>query len=158
MLSSSDWAVSNNGEKFSKTKGNAKNVSYYIDNYGSNGIRYWSLVGTLGEDTKVDENMMRMGYKIRNKFDNAKKFVKYQIEHNYIGQNENIISEYKLIKEEIIKEMENLNYDKALKLIYDFLFNKFCGEYIESSKKESISTSLQSILIDFEPLFNVFFD
>lgn len=151
-------AVSNNGEKFSKTKGNAKDVTYYIDNYDSNGIRYWSLVGTLGEDTKVDENMMKMGYKIRNKFDNAKKFVKYQIEHNYIGENENIILEYKSIKEEIIKEMENLNYDKALKLIYDFLFNKFCGEYIESSKKESISTSLQSILIDFESLFNVFFD
>jgi valyl-tRNA synthetase len=40
MILITGHAISNSGEKFSKTKGNAKDVSYYIDNYGSNGIRY----------------------------------------------------------------------------------------------------------------------
>ena len=151
-------AISNNGEKFSKTKGNAKDVSYYIDNYGANGIRYWSLKSTIGEDTLVDESIMKMGFRIRNKFENAKKFIVYQKQNNYIGENEDYYNKYLDIKNDILLEMDNLNYDKGISLIYDFLWKTFCDVWIEESKKQSICLTLEKILIDFEPLFSIFFE
>lgn len=151
-------AISNSGEKFSKTKGNAKDVYYYINNFGANGIRYWSLRGTVGEDTIVDEKMMKMGYRIRNKFENAKKFIEYQKDNNYIGEDDRYFKEYLIVKHEIINEMINLNYDKSVNLVYDLLWKKICDIWIEESKKNSIVLTLEKILNDFEPLFSIFFD
>jgi valyl-tRNA synthetase len=151
-------AISNNGEKFSKTKGNAKDVSYYIDNFGANGIRFWSLRGTLGEDTIVDEKMMKMGFRIRNKFENALNFINFQKENNFIGEDDVYYSKYLIIKEEILREMEIMNYDKSIQLIYDFLWKTYCDVWIENSKKKSIVLTLEKILNDFEPLFSIFFE
>ena len=151
-------AISNDGDKFSKTKGNSKDVKYYIDKFGENGIRYWSLKNSIGNDTIVDEEMMKMGWKIKNKFENAKKFIQYQIDNNFHGENEEYYLKYIEVKDEIIKEMNCLNYDKSINLIYEFLWKTFCDKWIEQSKKESICFTLNKIIIDFQPLFSVFFN
>jgi valyl-tRNA synthetase len=40
---------------------------------------------TLGNDIKIDANLMKMGWRIQNKFENAKKFIQIQIDNGWIG-------------------------------------------------------------------------
>jgi hypothetical protein len=64
---------------------------------------------------------MKMGFRIRNKFENARKFINYQKENNFIGEDDSYNVKYLAIKDEILREMELLNYDKSIQLVYDFL-------------------------------------
>jgi valyl-tRNA synthetase len=102
--------------------------------------------------------MMKMGFRIRNKFENALNFINFQKENNFIGEDDVYYSKYLIIKEEILREMEIMNYDKSIQLIYDFLWKTYCDVWIENSKKKSIVLTLEKILNDFEPLFSIFFE
>lgn len=85
----------------------------YLTKYGIVGIRYWSIANALGTDTKIDEEKMKMGWKISNKIKNAKKFIDMQIQNNWIGQCDMYYTEWILEKEKILKCFEDFEIDNA---------------------------------------------
>ena len=150
-------ALDGKGDKFSKSSGNSTPAKPLLDKYGISGIRHWSTSNTLGTDTKIDESTMKMGWRINNKFENAKKFINMQIANNWIGESERLFEEWLNHKEAILLAFESFEFDKANDLIYKFLWNIFCDNWIEMSKKESISLTLERIIEDFEPIFRIIY-
>ena len=145
------------GDKFSKSSGNATDSRPLIDKYEARGIRHWSISTNLGIDTKIDESRMKMGWRIYNKFQNAKKFIHIQISNGWIGDDEELFNEWLKYKYSILKSFDEYNFTLASELIYEFLWNIFCDKWIENSKKEPISNTLDKILKEFEPIFNIIY-
>lgn len=144
-----------NGDKYSKSSGNATDPIPIIDKFKPSGLRWWSTGTTLGNDIKIDENSMKMGWRIQNKFENAKKFIQMQIDNGWIGENPDLIHAYEKRKYEILKDFEDLNIDKASDKIYKFFWNEFCDKWIEDSKKKSTSLTLNYIINDFESILKI---
>lgn len=145
------------GDKFSKSSGNATNPIPLIEKYGSSGIRHWSTSNSLGLDTKIDENKMKMGWKMKNKFLNARKFLEMQISNNWIGRDDIIYQEWIEFKTKILDAFNDMNLSLANEIIYKFFWNNFCDIWIENSKMDSISLTLIDILNEFEPIFNIIY-
>ena len=145
------------GGKLSKSLGNATAPKPLIDKYNKSGIRHWASSNSLGNDIQIDENEMKMGWRISNKFINAKKFIDMQINNNWIGEDESLYTEWLKDKELILEAFENFELDLANNLMYKFLWNKFCDIWIENSKKQAISLTLKRIIIDFEPIFSIIY-
>lgn len=143
------------GNKFSKSSGNATDPKPLIDKYKTCGIRWWASSITLGNNIKIDEIKMKMGWKIENKFINAKKFIKMQIDNDWIGEDEKLLEIYHQRKSEILNHFESFEIDKASEKIYRFFWNEFCDEWIENSKKEPTSITLDHIINDFEAILKV---
>lgn len=145
------------GNKESKSLGNATPPKPLIDKYHANGIRHWSISNNLGTDTQIDEAKMKMGWRISNKFINAKKFIQMQIDNNWIGQDDDLIKIWEDYKSQILKAFDNMELNLASELIYKFFWNILCDEWIENSKKESISLTLKYIMENLEPIFNIIY-
>jgi valyl-tRNA synthetase len=143
-----------NGDKFSKSSGNATPPKPLIDKYGISGIRYWAFSSTLGTDTKIDENKMKIGWRIINKLKNAEKFINMQIENNWIGEKEEYYSKWLEKKNMIFEYLEEYEIDKANGALYEFFWDTFCSTWIEESKKESISLTLIKILNEIKGIIN----
>lgn len=143
-----------NGDKFSKSSGNATPPKPLIDKYGISGIRYWAFSSTLGTDTKIDENKMKIGWRIINKLKNAEKFINMQIENNWIGEKEEYYSKWLEQKNMIFEYLEEYEIDKANGALYEFFWDTFCSTWIEESKKESISLTLIKILNEIKGIIN----
>lgn len=94
--------IDNQGNKLSKSLGNTTNPLLIIDRYGINGIRHWASSNTLGKDIQLDEEELKKGWRIANKFINAKKFVSFQIENQYIGEDDSLFEVYLNYKKDIL--------------------------------------------------------
>ena len=145
------------GDKFSKSSCNATSPKPLIDKYGISGIRHWTSSNLLGNDIKIDEDRMKMGWRIKNKFHNAKKFINMQIEKGWIGEDNELFNQWYEYKDNILKAFSMFELDKANGLIYEFLWNIMCDKWIENSKSNSISITLNKIMEDFEPIFNIIY-
>ena len=145
------------GDKFSKSTGNATPIAPILNKYGIEGIRYWALSNTLGTDTKIDEEKMKMGWKILNKIKNAEKFIDMQIQNNWIGEKNEYYDIWLSNKASILNYLDCYEIDKASDLLYDFFWNTFCSAWIEESKKESISITLERILDEIKPIIKFFY-
>ena len=144
-----------NGDKFSKSSGNATDPNPLITKYKPYGIRWWSCGTTLGNNIKIDEIRMKMGWRIENKFINARKFIQMQIDNEWIGEDDSLIEIYNKRKKSILEHFENFEIDKAADEIYSFFWNEFCDKWIEESKKKSTSLTLKHIINDFEPILKI---
>jgi len=143
------------GDKYSKSSGNATSPKPLLDRYSKSGIRYWASSNTLGNDIKIDESKMKMGWRIENKLNNAQKFIDMQTENGWIGENSDIFEEYLSYKKFILNQLDNFELDKASDEMYTFFWDIFCSKWIEESKKSSISITLNKILEDFRPIIDI---
>ena len=72
----SGFVVDPNRKKLSKSKGNAAVVpTDILDEFGSDGVRYWAGAARLGVDTTFDTNVMREGKRLVTKLRNAARLV-----------------------------------------------------------------------------------
>ena len=149
--------IDGSGDKFSKSSGNATSPIPIIQKYGISGMRYWSFCNSLGTDTKIDEEKMKMGWRISNKLKNAEKFINIQISNNWIGDKEEYYNEWINIKSDIFKYLDNYQIDKSNDLLYKFFWDKFCSEWIEESKKDPISITLKTIMEEIKDIMTFFY-
>ncbi|MFZ2911518.1 MAG: class I tRNA ligase family protein, partial [Candidatus Absconditicoccaceae bacterium] len=76
----SGFLLAAKGEKFAKSKGNAKfDPESLIETRGADAVRYWALGLQLGKDAFFDENDLKNGQKLITKLWNAFQFVKMQL-------------------------------------------------------------------------------
>ena len=62
-------------KKMSKSLGNAETPLPLIEQYGADSLRYWAGCARLGVDTKMDEQVFKVGKRLVTKIFNAGKFV-----------------------------------------------------------------------------------
>ncbi|MEK6828555.1 MAG: class I tRNA ligase family protein [Nanoarchaeota archaeon] len=150
-------ATDNKGEKLSKSEGNFLNPYYYINNFGGEGIRYWSAQNQIGTDTMIDETIMANSKKLMIKWKNAKKFIAFQESKGWIGEDGIKEIEWEKEREKIDSYFEDSDWPKAFHTLNDFFWKRFCDTFIEESKKQSCSESLKRILNGMINYWEIFF-
>ena len=146
-----------NGDKFSKSSGSATLPKPLLDRYKPSGLRYWASSNTLGTDTRIDEDKMKMGWRIENKLINAQKFIDMQISKGWIGEKPELMDEYLSYRKSILNHFDEFELDKASDELYYFFWDIFCSKWIEESKKESTCLTLNKILFDLKSIFKIIF-
>ncbi|MBX9569731.1 MAG: valine--tRNA ligase [Candidatus Obscuribacterales bacterium] len=136
----SGWVLDPDRKKMSKSKGNVLTPMHLLDQYGADGVRYWSASARLGTDTAFDENVLKIGKRLVTKIFNAGKFV-----YGLAGEEHSITRELDLgflqrLKRTVAKanqHFENFDYGLALSEAEKFFWNDFTDEYIEMAKQRA---------------------
>lgn len=151
------------GRKMSKSLGNGVDPIEMIDKYGTDSIRFSLLWGTtLGSDIKFSEDKIATDRVFINKLWNAARFVLLnaeKIEFKKIDQikltsaDQWILYKWNELVKNVIKNMDKFNINRALKYMYEFIWNDFCDWYIELAKPklygadEAEKTGAMSVLM-----------
>ncbi|HTM32879.1 MAG TPA: valine--tRNA ligase [Vicinamibacterales bacterium] len=123
-------------KKMSKSKGNVVTPLGLLQEYGSDGVRYWAARGGPGVDTAFDVGQMKIGRKLAMKLLNVSKFVlageQADGEITETLDRGMLMSLAELV-DETTRELEQYDYAKALQRVESF-FWAFCDNYIEAVK------------------------
>lgn len=150
-------ALDKNGDKIAKSKGNFTTTDYYLNEFGAEGIRYWAAQNQIGNDTLIDDEIMRNCKKLIIKIKNAGKFIEFQKSKGWTGYDNSKELEWTNKKNEIENHFENSEWPKAFEELFNFFWKRFCDIFIEESKKNSCSLSLEKILNEMIIYFEIFF-
>ncbi|VVB78551.1 Methionine--tRNA ligase [uncultured archaeon] len=123
-----------NGQKMSKSLGNAISPTYLAEKYGADSLRYFIIRNIpFGEDGDFSESTLveRHNNELANKLGNLVSRVLALAEKNGIEKSQNKLLK-KLKLKEIKGRMETYELDRALSEIFTFIDN--CNEYVQEKK------------------------
>jgi len=123
-----------NGQKISKSLGNAISPKILVEKYGADAVRYFCLRHfPFGEDGDFSEEALiaRHNNELANKLGNLISRVAGLIEKNGVTKCDNKLIK-KLKVKDIEKSVKNYKFDKALNDIFAFI--DVCNEYVQSKK------------------------
>ena len=143
------------GRKMSKSLGNGVEPSEMIEKYGADALRYYLTTNSAaGMDLRFDEDKMSSTWNFINKLWNASRFVLMNIEDLKKENLENLKLEDKWILtrlnntiKEVEKHMNKYDFNLAGATLYNFIWEDFCDNYIELSKKDLNDTTTKTILL-----------
>jgi valyl-tRNA synthetase len=123
-------------KKMSKSKGNVVTPLGLLQEYGSDGVRYWAARGGPGVDTAFDVGQMKIGRKLAMKVLNVSKFIlagepadgplTEPLDHGMLLALGDVVRE-------ATSELEQYDYARALQRIEAFFWS-FCDNYVEAAK------------------------
>jgi valyl-tRNA synthetase len=132
----SGWVLDPDRKKMSKSKGNVVTPLGLLQEYGSDGVRYWAARGGPGVDTAFDVGQMKIGRKLAMKLLNVSKFVlageqpagavTEPLDRGMLQNLANLV-------DEATAELEQYEYARALAKIESFFWD-FCDNYVEAAK------------------------
>jgi valyl-tRNA synthetase len=133
----SGWILDPDRKKMSKSKGNVVTPLALLQEYGSDGVRYWAARGGPGVDTAFDIGQMKIGRRLAMKLLNAAKFaltggaasgeVTSELDRG-------MLTELAALVGEVTEAFEDYEYTRALDRTEAF-FWKFCDDYLELVKQ-----------------------
>ncbi|MGH9204034.1 MAG: class I tRNA ligase family protein, partial [Vicinamibacterales bacterium] len=132
----SGWVLDPDRKKMSKSKGNVVTPLGLLQEYGSDGVRYWAARGGPGVDTAFDVGQMKIGRKLAIKVLNVAKFVLAgdAIEGPVTeALDRGMLINLAHVVEEVTAELDQYEYAKALAKTESFFWD-FCDNYVEAAK------------------------
>lgn len=144
----SGWILDPDRKKMSKSVGNVVTPHHLLEDYSSDGVRYWASRARLGADTAFDEGVLKIGKRLCTKLFNASRFVLSQLERveaDIDALGVDLITEevdrdfFSRLKKTAIdagKAFEKFDYAQALE-VSEKQFWAFCNDYLELVKKRS---------------------
>lgn len=147
------------GEKISKSKGNVINPIEMANKYGADALRMGLIWGTLLEnDVSLSEDNIRGQRNFSNKIWNVARFIfmekpsragGYKKAPSLKDENDTkIVRELKNTSKKVTLLLNKYRLNEAAEVLYDFFWNKFANEYLESTKSRRLEaqSTLEYIL------------
>ncbi len=145
------------GRKMSKSLGNGVDPMDVIDEYGADSLRFFLTTNTApGTDLRYDEEKVKSTWNFINKLWNASRYVLMNLEgmktSGYDYQNLSKADKWILtLKNNLIKDvtknMDGYDFHNVGNMLYKFIWEDFCDNYIELSKANMNDTT-KSVLLD----------
>ena len=142
------------GRKMSKSLGNGVDPMDVIEEYGCDSLRYFLSTSTSnGQDLRYDEEKIKSTWNFINKLWNASRYTLMNIEDlkeldltNLNTHDKWILTKYNMTIKEVTKFMEKYEFNNVASILYSFIWDDFCDNYIEMSKFSNTDVSTKSTL------------
>ncbi len=143
------------GRKMSKSLGNGVDPMDMIEKYGADALRYYLTTTTApGMDLRFDEERLKSTWNFINKLWNASRFVLMNIEsvkeiklENLNDADKWILTKLNHTIKDVTKYMEKFEFNNVNAIIYSFIWNDFCDNYIEMAKFSIDEDNTKSTLL-----------
>jgi len=146
------------GRKMSKSLGNGVDPMDVIEEYGADALRFYLATSTAqGTDLRYDPEKVRSTWNFINKIWNASRFVMMNIngieekEKSYNDHDKWILTRYQNTIKDVTKYMDKYEFQNVGSILYKFIWEDFCDQYIEmakfSLKENSTKVVLKEVLI-----------
>jgi valyl-tRNA synthetase len=139
------------GRKMSKSMGNVIDPLGTIEKYGTDALRFaMACGGVMGRDIQLCEENFIMGRNFANKIWNASRLVIMNLEGFKLPKETEvtiaslrerltlpdrwILDQYNRAIEEVTNAFEEYDISKGARLLYEFIWSKFCDWYLELAK------------------------
>ena len=132
----SGWVLDPDRKKMSKSKGNVVTPLGLLQEYGSDGVRYWAARGGPGVDTAFDVAQMKIGRKLAMKVLNVSKFALAGASADgpvTEALDRGMLMSLATLVAEATTELDRYEYARALARIEGFFWD-FCDNYVEAVK------------------------
>ena len=132
----SGWVLDPDRKKMSKSKGNVVTPLALLQEYGSDGVRYWAARGGPGVDTAFDVGQMKIGRKLAMKVLNVSRFILAGEQADgpvTEALDRGMLMGLAALTAEATDDLERYEYARALAKVEGFFWD-FCDNYIEAAK------------------------
>ena len=162
----SGWILDPERKKMSKSKGNVVTPMALLEEYGSDGVRYWSASARPGTDTAFDPAQMKVGRRLAIKMLNAARFALLQAEpRGPITEplDRGMLTALARLVEESTEQLEAYDYARVLERTESFFWT-FCDDYLELVKSrrygdfgtEAAASANSAMLVALSTLIRLF--
>ena len=142
------------GRKMSKSLGNGVDPMDIIEEYGCDSLRYFLSTSTSnGQDLRYDEEKIKSTWNFINKLWNASRYCLMNIDSlkeidlSCLNTHDKwILTKYNKTIKEVTKYMEKYEFNNVSSVLYSFIWDDFCDNYIEMSKFSNSDISTKSTL------------
>ena len=133
------------GRKMSKSLGNGIVPIDVINTYGVDSLRYFlATTASPGQDMRYSEEKVKSSNNYLNKIWNSARFILMNIPENYEFKSvdlnkleavdKNILTKLERTIEKVTKAMDAYDYGVASSVLYNFVYDDFCSNYLEMRK------------------------
>ena len=162
----SGWVLDPDRKKMSKSKGNVVTPLALLEEYGSDGVRYWAASGRPGTDTSFDAGQMKVGRRLAIKLLNASRFALMQAEpQGAITEplDRGMLTNLSWLVREATEQLDAYDYARVLEKTERFFWS-FCDDYLELVKSrrygdfgaDSAASANSAMLVALETLLRLF--
>ena len=141
----SGWILDPDRKKMSKSKGNVVTPMDLLEEYGSDGVRYWAASGRPGTDTAFDIGQMKVGRRLAIKVLNASKFVlgvgadaslAFDASVDHRTARPRTAGRLADVVADATRAFDDYNYTRALEAAESFFWS-FTDDYVELVKERA---------------------
>jgi valyl-tRNA synthetase len=133
----SGWILDPDRKKMSKSKGNTVTPMHLLEQFTSDGVRYWAASARLGTDTAFDDQVFKIGKRLVTKLFNAGKFVLSQEAEVHPIRCEldlAFVARLRALVQKATASFDDFGYAQALMEIESFFWTHFTDTYLELAK------------------------
>jgi len=143
------------GRKMSKSLGNGVDPMDVIEEYGADALRFYLATSTAqGTDLRYDEVNVRSTWNFINKIWNASRYVMMSMDcateksTELLDSDKWILTRYQKTLKDVIKYMDKYEFQNVGSILYKFIWEDFCDQYIEMSKLEVTRSTTKKVLLE----------